>query len=170
LKDTTRRRILSGRERRAALRLLANEEVEMRRMKKLLLATLLTALGSMAFTATVALATTVTINGLVGGGVRIQAEASGPANALVGLGSDRTTPAGGDPFYCRFPLAGSTNGTAVALAGAVEFSNNPEPPGIWTGVPVTVSGIDLGPGPNDPITFTFGPFVFPGTGSVVISG
>jgi opacity protein-like surface antigen len=145
----------------------------MRRMKKLLLATLLTALGSMAFTATVAQATTVVINGLVsgvGGELRIQAEASGPANALVGLGSDRTTPAGGDPFYCRFPLAGSINGTAVALAGAVEFSNNPEPPGIWTGVPVTVSGIDLGPGPNDPITFTFGPFVFPGTGSVVISG
>lgn len=113
--------------------------------------------------------TVVVINGLVGDGVRVQAQAAGPANALVGQGSDRSTPAGGDPFYCGFSLAGALTGNTVNLAGAVEFSNNPFPPGAWNGVPVRLTGTDVGSGPNDPIQFQFGPFVFNGFGSVVIA-
>jgi hypothetical protein len=147
----------------------------MRRAKRLLLLSAAGAVAAATFLAPYAQAdhkTVVSINGLVGGvggDLRVQAQADGPANALVGQGSDRTTPTGGDPFYCRFPLSGSVIGNSVSLAGAVEFSNNPEPPGAWTGTPVTVSGTDTGPGPNDPITFTFGPFSFSGFGSVVIA-
>ena len=108
----------------------------------------------------------VTISGDVG--LHVQAQVKGPANALVGQGSD--SPAG--KGYCRFPLTGSVDlGTGiVTLAGVTTFTNSDTIP---VGIPVTF----VADASDGSITWTFdltgigGPFlVFPGTGSVVIAG
>jgi hypothetical protein len=112
----------------------------------------------------------VTISGelvspVTGNRLQVRAQVDGPAAALTGMGSDAGKSEAA-PFYCRFSLTGTLVGNVVTLAGTVTFST-----ADVVGVPVTITATDVNaPNPsNDPITFTFGPFVFVGTGSVVIA-
>jgi hypothetical protein len=129
------------------------------------------------FAATPAMAShrvVVTVSGrvtLVGDGLVLQvgAQASGPASSLTGQGFDGPVP--GTPIgYCTIALtSGSLSGDVVTLSGPVIFSNDP----------VNLDSIGntfVANASNGSITFTFdttgalgGPFVFTGTGRVVIA-
>lgn len=145
----------------------------MRRLKRLLLTTLVVALAGTALSAPAqARPTTISISGNVFLGsfvTRLEASATGPAASLVGGGTDSPLRNQGngiaDPFsFCEFPLTGSVAGNSVTLAGVVAISNGP-----FAGTPVAITATDTGPGQNDPITFVFGGLTLVGTGSVVIA-
>lgn len=150
-------------------------------MKRRILATLVvvsvTTTTFVAFTATSAQAShkvVVTLSGrvtLVGDGLVLQvgAQASGSANSLTGQGFDGPVP-GTPAGYCTIDLtSGSVLGDVVTLSGPVIFSNDPV--NLDSAVNTFVADASDGS-----ITFTFdatgalgGPFVFTGTGRVVIA-
>ncbi len=113
--------------------------------------------------------TTVTIHGSVSnpviGPVTVRADASGSASSLVGAGSDNPpfpfTPPGANPGVCQFPLTGSILGSTVTLSGTVTQASI----SAFIGTPVGFSANAA----TGAITFTFGPFTFTGTGTVVIT-
>ncbi len=113
--------------------------------------------------------TTVRVSGLVsnptlGISVTVRASASGSTSSLVGAGTDSPPFPGvsGNPGACQFPLMGSVvSGSTVTLSGAVTQSSI----SAFVGIPVEIDAMAS----TGAITFTFGPFTFTGSGTVVIT-
>jgi hypothetical protein len=92
----------------------------------------------------------------------VGAHAKGSATALSGFVFDNAI---GNPLdehdYCLAPVTGSLSGSVVTLTGVTTFSNNP----TLFGVPVRL----VADAATGSIEYDFGPFVFTGTGQVVIA-
>ena len=99
--------------------------------------------------------------------VTVQANARGSPSSLTGNAIDTSSEGGvllkllGLPGQCNEQLTtGSTDGTTVTLSGTVVKSFD----GTFNGTPVSITATTAGA-----ITFHFGPFVFTGTGTVIIT-